>query len=214
MRKLLIVLAVLLVATFANAQTTHYRLEDATTGNVKDLTATSTQWVVPNNSAYYRICAFGNTAYVLCGDNPTATTADGGHALVIPEGVCVGPTELKCGEETWNSCTGTAATDKVNKVAHNLANGTKIQFKGLVSATASGVSVYTPYYVISTAANDFEISTTVGGAKVDILANITAGDYAMMTVGSKCYPRKCAFIAPSTVTGARIQFLQIVTSSQ
>jgi hypothetical protein len=67
------------------------------------LTAASAQYTLPvsDGSQAVRICAIGNTAYVLCDTNPTVSIAAGGFTIVVPEGTCQGPfriVEAKCAQ--------------------------------------------------------------------------------------------------------------------
>lgn len=54
------------------------------------LTASSAQYTMPitNGGQAVRICAIGNTAYVLCDTNPTVSIAAGGFSIVVAEGTC------------------------------------------------------------------------------------------------------------------------------
>ena len=59
--------------------------------NCVAITAGSVQFTFAA-STYYKICALGNTAYVLTGANPTATTtAVTGYDFFVAEGSCAGP---------------------------------------------------------------------------------------------------------------------------
>ena len=59
--------------------------------NCVAITAGSVQFTFAA-STYYKLCALGNTAYVLTGANPTATTtAVTGYDFFVPEGGCAGP---------------------------------------------------------------------------------------------------------------------------
>jgi len=62
-------------------------------GNCVAITAGSVQFTIAA-STYYEICAVGNSAYVLMGTNPTATTTvTTGYDFIVPEGVCLRPTQ-------------------------------------------------------------------------------------------------------------------------
>jgi len=59
--------------------------------NCVAITAGSVQFTFAA-STYYKLCALGNTAYVLTGANPTATTtAVTGYDFFVAEGSCAGP---------------------------------------------------------------------------------------------------------------------------
>lgn len=64
-----------------------------------------------------------------------------------------------------------ASTDTFTAIAHGLANGTKVRVWGAGPALPSGLAAYTTYYIISTAADTFQLSATSGGAAVDVTAN-------------------------------------------
>lgn len=63
----------------------------------------------------------------------------------------------------------TNATDKVGKTAHGLVNGDRIQF--FAASLPGGVAANTWYYVINRATDDFEISATPNGSKIDITSD-------------------------------------------
>ena len=69
--------------------------------------------------------------------------------------------------------------DTITKVTHGLTNGTKIALDSIVSTT--GINNYTTYYVISAAADTFQISLTLGGAAVDLLTSDGTCTYAVLT---------------------------------
>lgn len=75
-------------------------LDAEAAGNCVAITASSVAKTLPTASNVFQLCAYGNNAYVLCGDNPTATTTvTTGYALIVPEGSCIGPmviTDAKC----------------------------------------------------------------------------------------------------------------------
>lgn len=70
------------------------------------------------------------------------------------------------------SVTGTASTNKVNSTSHGLANGDVVIFSALTGG--AGLAVDTPYFVVSKAANDFEVSLTAGGAAIDFTTDVSA----------------------------------------
>jgi len=103
----------------------YFRFDDDLTGQVKDLTGTSVPYTLPDvKSSYYKICAFGNTAYILCGANPTATPSDGGHSLIVPEGMCTGPFMFDCVESSYGVC----ATRKCAAIASTVVTGARVQY--------------------------------------------------------------------------------------
>lgn len=63
--------------------------------------------------------------------------------------------------------TADAATDKLLKAAHGLANGTVMVLHSTGTLPAP-LAANTAYYVVNAATNDFQVSLTEGGAPVDI----------------------------------------------
>jgi hypothetical protein len=63
--------------------------------------------------------------------------------------------------------TFTNATDKVNYTAHPYSNGDRIMFENSGGALPTGLSASLVYFVVNSAANDFEVSLTEGGSAVD-----------------------------------------------
>lgn len=70
------------------------------------------------------------------------------------------------------TATGSNTGDTINRNAHGLANGTLIAFTTLTGGT--GLATATRYYVINAEANTFQVSTTLGGAVVPIIADYSA----------------------------------------
>lgn len=68
---------------------------------------------------------------------------------------------------TGTTCTGDAGTDTFTAVAHGLSNNTVVYFT-TTNTLPTGMSALTKYYIVNTAADTFQISTTLGGAAVDI----------------------------------------------
>lgn len=72
------------------------------------------------------------------------------------------------------SITGSIATHRIAWTAHGLSDGDVVTFPTLTGGyglTAATV----PYYVVSSTADDFQVSTTPGGTAVLFVSNITAG---------------------------------------
>jgi hypothetical protein len=58
------------------------------------------------------------------------------------------------------------SADTLTLIGHGLPDGTPVAFSSL--GTTTGVSLWTIYYVVSTAANTFQVATTIGGAAIDL----------------------------------------------
>ena len=62
-------------------------VDDDAIDNCDDLSASSEQYTLPSAGSLYEIRVEGNCASVLCGTNPTATTAKNGHFIKVCDGV-------------------------------------------------------------------------------------------------------------------------------
>ena len=62
-------------------------------------------------------------------------------------------------------------TNTVTLAAHGISNGTLISFATIVTTT--GITTYTPYYVVNATTNTFQISLTNGGAPITLTNNGT-----------------------------------------
>lgn len=71
------------------------------------------------------------------------------------------------------TATGSSSDDVIASTAHGLSDGDKVQFTALTGGT--GISLNTTYYVINSATNTFQISTTSGGSAVTF-ADFSAAD--------------------------------------
>jgi len=86
--------------------------------------------------------------------------------------------------------TSTGSPDTFTKTSHGLANGDRVVLSGLTGGT--GAQVGQPYFVINTATNTFQLSSTVGGSAVDFGTDITAATVNKVTElsgGSPAYAR-------------------------
>ena len=75
--------------------------------------------------------------------------------------------------------TFTDTGDWVGLAGHTLTNGTPVQFRTITTTT--GISVLTTYYVVNTAADQFKVAATVGGAALPLTTNGT-GTLALMSI--------------------------------
>lgn len=70
--------------------------------------------------------------------------------------------------------TADSATDTFTRTSHGLANGDRVFFSNSGGALPAGLFEHAfPYYVINTAANTFQVSTTGGGAALNFTTNGT-----------------------------------------
>jgi hypothetical protein len=81
------------------------------------------------------------------------------------------------GPAALTGCTIAAADEKITKVAHGLSNNTDIVFTSLTGGAGLTANTVT-YWVINASADDFQVSTTRGGAAVNITTNYTAATVA------------------------------------
>lgn len=81
-------------------------------------------------------------------------------------------------DPTFTGATATASTDLVNETAHGLLAGDRVYFTTLTGGT--GLSLNTNYYVLAAGltANAFAVSTTDGGAAVNITVDYSAVSYS------------------------------------
>ena len=64
-------------------------IDDDAAANCVAITASSAQFTLPTATDFFRVCAWGNTAYVLCGASPTATTTvTTGFSFLVGDGQC------------------------------------------------------------------------------------------------------------------------------
>jgi hypothetical protein len=71
--------------------------------------------------------------------------------------------------DTNGPVTFTDSGDLVSRTAHGYIDGNQITFYSITSTT--GISVNTPYYVINSTANTFQISLTGGGSAIALTTN-------------------------------------------
>lgn len=68
--------------------------------------------------------------------------------------------------------TADSVTDKIALATHELQNGDRVKFGGVV--VPGGLVADQWYYIINRAAGDFEVSATLGGSKIDITTTGTS----------------------------------------
>lgn len=100
--------------------------------------------------------------------------------------------------------TGDSATDTFTASGHGMPNGTAVKLSNL--SGGAGLSTTTTYYVISTATNTFQLSTTVGGGAVDFTTTLTAGTLKPVTW---IPPSSVQGNAKATIKNGRVHSVQI-----
>jgi hypothetical protein len=90
------------------------------------------------------------------------------------DGISIGHISMTGG---WSplAVTGVAATDLFTSTAHGFTAGSQVVFTDKTAGV--GVTVGTTYFVIASGltANDFKVSTTLGGATIDLTSDMTGG---------------------------------------
>lgn len=103
-------------------------------------------------------------------------------AKIAVDGSPVDPTglTLTVRPPVGNAVTATAATDLFTVTAHGYTNGDLVAFDDL----AGGAPLVngTTYYVRDATANTFKVTTTSGGAAVDLTSDVTAGNVRRLAV--------------------------------
>lgn len=69
------------------------------------------------------------------------------------------------------SVTFSASADTVTRTNHGLPNGKRVSFTAITTTT--GISIFTPYYVVNATADTFQLSLTEGGAPINLVNNGT-----------------------------------------
>jgi hypothetical protein len=79
----------------------------------------------------------------------------------------VGMRVLGTGIDTAVAVTLQVTTDTITRTNHGIPNNKIVYFATLVTTT--GITVKTPYYVINSTANTFQLSLTLGGSVIDLV---------------------------------------------
>ena len=106
--------------------------------------------------------SFLNGTYQKPVDNTTARKTRGLRAAITSNVMAYASADLP-------SVTFTDSGDVVNSTAHGLADGDQVQFS--VVTTTTGISTFTPYYVVNKATNTFQVSLAKGGAPIALTTN-------------------------------------------
>ena len=122
------------------------------------------------------IAAAGSQEVQIAGTYPTLTTVLKSNATTIAGSTTIslantsslfpGMYAKGTGVSTALSVTIQTGADTITRVSHGFPNGHRVGFVTLVTST--GIAIRTPYYVINTAPNTFQLSLTLGGDPIDI----------------------------------------------
>jgi hypothetical protein len=100
-----------------------------------------------------------------------------------------------------------AATDRITMTAHGLANGTLLVLQAKDPAQAVELYNGFPYYVVNTAANDFQLAYSPGGSPIvfstDVTSDFIAVLFTEISGGTPAYARK-AVAFPSATAGLSV----------
>ena len=117
--------------------------------------------------------SFLRGAYQLPTDNNTGRKTRGLIAAITTNAFDVGAAS------NLPTTTAVASTDKVASTGHGLADGDVVIFSALTGG--AGLVTGQPYYVVNKGTNDFEVSLTKGGAKIDITSDASAATARKLT---------------------------------
>lgn len=100
------------------------------------------------------------------------------------------------------SVTFTDVGDTVTLVGHGIPNGKLVSFTAITSTT--GISIYTPYYVVNATTDTFQLSTTAGGSAIALTTN-GSGTMIYQTLITAITPNTNVTIdIPASATNASI----------
>lgn len=110
--------------------------------------------------------------------------------------------EPNVGDVPAVSVTCVAATNLFTSAAHGFKAGDTLSFSSMTGG--AGISAGTLYYVLAAGltANDFQVSTTPGGAPVDVTTDMTAGKVSKLTIGSRRFLSTGDAVPPAWVVPA------------
>jgi hypothetical protein len=92
---LLVVASLGVAGAVAAAYLPDGKVSDANITLCAAYTGSSQQITLPKGGSYYYLQSIGNSSYVLCGTNPTATAAANGHFMYLAEGTTSPPIRLR-----------------------------------------------------------------------------------------------------------------------
>jgi len=95
----------------------------------------------------------------------------------VPVQVYSGGTDTTALMALVGGFTADSGTDTFTFASHGLTNGTAVQVRNNGGALPAGLAIDTEYYIVSAAANTFQLSATSGGAAINITTNGTGTQY-------------------------------------
>ena len=101
--------------------------------------------------------------------------------------------------------------DTVTRTAHGLANDTPVSFATLVTTT--GISINTTYYVISTAANTFQLALTVGGSAIALTTDGSGTVRYPTTITAITTNTNITLSVPASASGATTVTARVLNST-
>ena len=122
---------------------------------------------LPNNMAK-TMAVTGTTGIIganLVSLSGTATSGSKTVTMASTTGLVAGMEMAGTGLSTAVAVTTQGTPNTITRTAHGLPTNTLVYFVTVVTTT--GISLYTPYYVINSLANTFQISTSLGGGALD-----------------------------------------------
>lgn len=113
-----------------------------------------------------------------------------GFSIVVPGGMSV---------------TAVAATDIFTAVAHGFVNTDRVVFSTITGG--AGISVGTAYFIISATTDTFQVSTSSGGAALDVTSDLTVGTVTPLSrrPGSFHFGDGCFYHRMTTSAGFTVQ---------
>jgi hypothetical protein len=145
----------------------------------------------------------GATGDVIVTPGGTQGTTAGSTTVTtsVTTGLTVGMEVLGTGLNTPPACTATVASSLFTSTAHGIPNATLIYFTGL--STVTGLTVNTPYYVVNSTANTFQVSLTSGGTAITLGgSNGTVTPYHGNTISTVNAGVSIITAIPASATGS------------
>lgn len=132
----------------------------------------------------------------------SSTTTSGSTTITIADtsNFVAGRTQVTgTGISDARSVTFDATTDTVVLNNHGLANGKRVSFTSITTTT--GISIFTPYFVVNASTNDFQLSLTQGGAAINLVNN-GSGSMIYQTIVTAINPNVSVTVdVPASASG-------------